>query len=358
MNKFTKQCVAAFASLAMAGTLCVAGAVVVGNSAWAAEKAPWSLGDQANTKKGSITIKKFKDEVDDSGSQKKATPIDGAEFKITKVSKINNSTFDLKKYDDWVTVASVVDKLNKHDETGAKIELGEGASNVKTKTTGQNGESSGQVKFDGLELGLYKVEETKAADDYSNDVAPFYVTVPQITREKSNTNNTYTYDVTVEPKNAYTKDSVTKTADTTKMVGAGDEITYTISAKLNKTKSTNDNKELTKNDLQDFAIYDDVLTAAYQTVDTSIITEVKIKDENNPMTKDQDYTLSEESKDASNGVDANRKRIKVTFTTTDNKGLNTIAKKANELNTKPVEILVTVKLKFCLLYTSDAADEQ
>ncbi len=345
MNKFTKQCVAAFASLAMAGTLCVAGAVVVGNSAWAAEKAPWSLGDQANTKKGSITIKKFKDEVDDRGSQKKATPIDGAEFKITKVSKINNSTFDLKKYDDWITVASVVDKLNKHDETGAKIELGEGASNVKTKTTGQNGESSGQVKFDGLELGLYKVEETKAADDYSNDVAPFYVTVPQITREKSNTNNTYTYDVTVEPKNAYTKDSVTKTADTTKMVGAGDEITYTISAKLNKTKSTNDNKELTKNDLQDFAIYDDVLTAAYQTVDTSIITEVKIKDENDPMTKDHDYTLSEESKDASNGVDANRKRIKVTFTTTDNKGLNTIAKKANELNTKPVEILVTVKLK-------------
>ena len=64
MNKITKQCVAAVASLAMAGTLCVAGAVVAGSSAWAAstpEKAPWdtTIGD----KKGSINIIKWKYEL-------------------------------------------------------------------------------------------------------------------------------------------------------------------------------------------------------------------------------------------------------------------------------------------------------
>lgn len=351
MNKFTKQCVAAFVSLAMAGTLCVAGAVVANNvafatSAAAAEKAPWNLGNEATTKKGSITIKKYKDEVDDHGAQKKSTPINGAEFKITKVLKIDSTAIDLKKRDDWVAIAAVVKKLNEHKETEAKITLGTDASSSQTKTTGHNGQKNGEVQFNNLELGLYKVEETKAAEGYSNDVAPFYVTVPQITRENTEVNNTYTYDVVVEPKNAYIKDSVTKTADTTKMVGAGDEITYTIKAKLNKTKATNGNKDLTEKDLQDFAIYDDVLTSAYKTVNQSVIAEVKINGENAAMTKDQDYTVSEESGTANNGINTDRKRIKVTFKKgVTNKGLQAIATKANALDSKPVEIDVTVKLQ-------------
>lgn len=351
MNKFTKQCVAAFASLAMAGTLCVAGAVVANNvafatSAAAAEKAPWNLGNEATTKKGSITIKKYKDEVDDYGAQKKSTPINGAEFKITKVLKIDSTAIDLKKRDDWVAIAAVVKKLNEHKETEAKITLGTDVSSSQTKTTGHDGQKNGEVQFNNLELGLYKVEETKAAEGYSNDVAPFYVTVPQITRENAKVNNTYTYDVVVEPKNAYIKDSVTKTADTTKMVGAGDEITYTIKAKLNKTKATNGNKDLTEKDLQDFAIYDDVLTSAYKTVNPSVIAEVKINGENAAMTKDQDYTVSEESGTANNGINTDRKRIKVTFKKgVANKGLQAIATKANALDSKPVEIDVTVKLQ-------------
>lgn len=351
MNKFTKQCVAAFASLAMAGTLCVAGAVVANNVAFAtgataAEKAPWKLGNEATTKKGSITIKKYKDEVDDHGAQKKSTPINGAEFKITKVLKIDSTAIDLKKRDDWVAIAAVVKKLNEHKETEAKITLGTDTSSSQTKTTGHDGQKNGEVQFNNLELGLYKVEETKAAEGYSNDVAPFYVTVPQITRENTEVNNTYTYDVVVEPKNAYIKDSVTKTADTTKMVGAGDEITYTIKAKLNKTKATNGNKDLTEKDLQDFAIYDDVLTSAYKTVNQSVIAEVKINGENAAMTKDQDYTVSEESGTANNGINTDRKRIKVTFKKgVTNKGLQAIATKANALDSKPVEIDVTVKLQ-------------
>ncbi|RFT25159.1 peptidase, partial [Gardnerella vaginalis] len=56
MNKITKQCVAAIASLAMAGTLCVAGAVVAGSSAWAVtpaasstDPAPWDKSAASKT---------------------------------------------------------------------------------------------------------------------------------------------------------------------------------------------------------------------------------------------------------------------------------------------------------------------
>ncbi|RIY18314.1 peptidase, partial [Bifidobacteriaceae bacterium WP012] len=38
MNNFTKRCVAAFASLTMAGTLCAAGAVTVSSVAWGEEQ--------------------------------------------------------------------------------------------------------------------------------------------------------------------------------------------------------------------------------------------------------------------------------------------------------------------------------
>ncbi|WP_421778190.1 SpaH/EbpB family LPXTG-anchored major pilin [Gardnerella sp. KA00747] len=339
MNKFTKQCVAAFASLAMAGTLCVAGAVVANNVAFASggaqttpEPAPWDT--SAAQKTGTIKITKYKDE----GTNQKNTKIQGATFKISKVDTIDNAPVTLTTKDGWVNLAKKVKALN--GETGTKPTVTTSAVTDGEKATNSEGEAT----FSGLAIGLYKVEEVAAAPDYSNDVAPFYMTVPQITRTANNTNNTYTYDITVDPKNAYIKDNVTKTADTTKMVGAGDDITYTISAKLNKTKSTN-GKDLTKDDLQDFTIYDDVLTNAYETVDTSIVTEVKIKDEQTAMSATDDYSVSEEDGTANNGIGADRKRIKVTFKTEDNKGINKIVTKANTLDANPVEILVTVKLK-------------
>ena len=342
MNKFTKQCVAAVASLAMAGTLCVAGAVVANNVAFAsgpaaaADPAPWDT--SAATKTGTITIHKYKDEVAN-GHQSKTTKIEGAKFKISKVTTIDNAAVTLTTKDGWVNLAKKVKALN--GETGTTT------PNVVTEavTNGEkNTDNNGEAKFEGLAIGLYKIEETASAPDYANDVSPFYMTVPQITRTGTSTNNTYTYDITVEPKNSYIKDSVTKTADTTKMVGAGDEITYTIKAKLNKTKASN-GKDLTKDDLQDFAIYDDVLTSAYETVAPSIVTEVKIKDEQTAMSPTDDYSVSEENGTDSNGIGVNRKRIKVTFKTDDNKGINKIVTKANALNTTSVEILVTVKLK-------------
>lgn len=349
MNKITKQCVAAVASLAMAGTLCVAGAVVAGSSAWAdtpaacdASKAPWDQTDKKCV--GSIEIDKYKDELNREGKQAKQTGVAGAKFRVTPVSKINGTNIDLKQYDDWLKVAAKVSALNANPSSlsdgdlGAAISDQSNAGDDKTLfTTG----SDGKVTISNLPIGLYKVEEVAAAENYSNDVAPFFMTVPEITRAEKATNNSYKYNVKVEPKNAYIKDNVTKTADTTKTVGSGDEITYTIKAKLNKTKATN-GKDLTKDDLLDFAIYDDVQTAAYQNVSDAIINEVKINGEQSSMKKGdtEDYTVSHEDGNGTNGIEQGRTRYKVTFK---DKGLQAIAAKANPLNTKPVEIDVTVK---------------
>ena len=348
MNKITKQCVAAVASLAMAGTLCVAGAVVAGSSAWAegttpctANTAPW---DQQNKQcVGSIEIDKYKDELNNQGKQAKQTGVAGAKFKVTPVNKINSTNIDLKQYDDWLKVAAKVSALNANPSSLSDGDLGTAvknpnASESETDKTLFTTGSDGKITISNLPIGLYKVEEVAAAENYSNDVAPFFMTVPEITRADDAKKNAYKYDVKVEPKNAYIKDNVTKTADTTKTVGSGDEITYTIKAKLNKTKATNGN-DLTKDDLLDFAIYDDVQTAAYQNVSGAIINEVKINGEQSAMAKDT-YTVSHEDGNGANGIENGRTRYKVTF---NDKGLKAIAAKANTLNTKPVEIDVTVK---------------
>ena len=110
MNKFTKQCVAAFASLAMAGTLCVAGAVAVNSSAWAVEnqtaaKAPWD--DTAKT--GTITIHKQDDTTKEG--------IGGATFTAEKVKTIDGKAVDLTTRDGWDKLATLVDRLNKSATT-------------------------------------------------------------------------------------------------------------------------------------------------------------------------------------------------------------------------------------------------
>ena len=155
MNKFTKQCVAAVASLAMAGTLCVAGAVVAGSSAWAADTcnngAPWDAA--CATQKGSIKITKYKDEANDDGTQKKATKVKDAKFTVTKVTN-----FNLTQYKDWLDVAAKVKTLNATPNSTEGLTFGT-PEEKKTDT-------DGVADFKNLEIGLYKVEETQAADGY------------------------------------------------------------------------------------------------------------------------------------------------------------------------------------------------
>ncbi|WP_422112731.1 SpaH/EbpB family LPXTG-anchored major pilin [Gardnerella sp. DNF00257] len=349
MNKITKQCVAAVASLAMAGTLCVAGAVVAGSSAWAADAkpAPWAanIGEQ----KGSITITKYKYALNKDGNQEKKDKVAGAEFTVKKVTHINGAAIDLKKYDDWMKVAGIVEKVNSGKESEAKLTLEQKGTTKKTGD-GQDGTTLGEAKFPDLAIGLYKVEETKAAPGYAVLARPFFMTIPQVTRTNTNKDNTYTYDVSVEPKNKSTKDAIKKTADTAGMVGAGDEIPYTITTDVTTTSEVPPDS-YTKDDFQGFAVWDDALISAYSDVtadltDTNakaLVKEVKIGDTTIPA---KDYTVSVADSDVDkNGGTVTRKRITVKFT---DDGLAAIATALKDAKDKTKLPKLTVKLVFKL----------
>ena len=339
MNKFTKQCVAAFASLAMAGTLCVAGAVVANNVAWGdthaactANTAPWSQTDKQCT--GKITINK-----QDASKNNAALP--GAVFTIQKVTNIKTGesdttglTVDLTSEDGWTKLAGKVNQLNTTPLDEAKLTLGTETE----KTTDTNG----KAEFDNLDLGLYLVKEKSAPTGYATDVKPFFMTVPEITRGAKDKNNTYTYEVSVSPKNTNVKDNVTKTADNGKIVGAGDTLPYTITATVNKKKSdaANTTTGITKDELKGFAVFDDAVTAAYDSVATDVVKEVKIVGQNDAMVA-ADYTVTSEALTAPG--DTTRTRIKVAFT---DAGLEKIATAVNGANGNDVK--VTVKLEFTL----------
>ena len=344
MNKFTKQCVAACASLAMAGTLCVAGAVVANNVAFAtgadqtaAKPAPWSADGQKL--KGTITIHKQDD------TTKKG--IEGAKFTIQKVTAIKASaqdtkplSVDLKSVDGWTELAKKVKQLNASPLKEDLLTL----DTAKNQTTGQDG----NAKFNDLDLGLYLVKETTPPTGYTSDVVPFFMTVPEITREKSATNNTYTYNVEVTPKNHNVKNAINKTADTKDMVGVGEVLPYTIDATPNKTKATNlkDNKaaDLTVDDLKGYAIFDDALTAAYDNADESAVTEVKVDGVANALVKNTDYEVKKET----SPIDANRTRISVVFK---DAGLTKIVGQLNAQDAETKKPKVHVTFKFTIAKT-------
>ena len=368
MNKITKQCVAAVASLAMAGTLCVAGAVVAGSSAWAdtpaacdTSKAPWDTKQTANCV-GSIKITKYKDEVDDTTHlQKKTTAVQGAEFKVTKVKSLDNANLDLTKYDEWLRVAAKVPTLNLTPNTTSNIGFDDAVTNPnppagQTDNTLFATGADGVAKIENLGIGLYKVEEVKAPDGYQKLPNPFFMTVPEVTRGTNG--NTYKYAVTVDPKNAYTKDAIKKTADTSAMVGAEDTLPYTISTTV-VTSTNTPITTRTKDDYKDFAVWDDALISAYDGMKDltndqakALVTEVNIG--NTPITntkgKEDKYKVSVENSPVdNNGGTATRKRIKVAFT---DDGLTAIA---NALTTSP-NAKLTVKFEFKLSKTVAAGD--
>ena len=342
MNKITKQCVAAVASLAMAGTLCVAGAVVAGSSAWAedAQPAPWSanIGD----KKGSITITKYRDETDSTGKQAKKTPVEGAKFKVYKVLTLNKNAVNLKEYSNWLNVAAMVDTLNKTPDLNDtnKITLDTGSAE---QTTNGNG----VAKFPDLEIGLYKVVETAAAKDYALLSSPFFMTIPEVTNKDGKT-NTYKYDVTVDPKNVYTADAIHKTADTSAMVGGGDTLPYTITTTV-KTSTSHEAGKYTEDDFTGFAVWDDALKSAYDS-SSDVVKSVKIGDKDLKAANGKTYYNVNV---ADTPDEATRSRIKIEFT---EDGRKAIADKLNDDTDKSKPSQLEVKLEFSLKTTVDAGE--
>lgn len=382
MNNFTKRCVAAFASLAMAGTLCAAGAVTVSGVAWAGKpgiqqggqpkggktgvdtpsqdakpgKAPWELtADEKTSTTGSITIYKWEDEVGTDKKQLKKTPVEGAGFTVKKVTKLNTSdtvNLDLTKYADWVKVANKIDDLNKNKITVATEAVTNG-----TKST----DAKGVAKFESLGIGLYQVTESTIPKNHSAaESKPFYMTIPRIEKDEKTNAVVYNYAPYADPKNKDLSNSVKKTADTSKTVGAGDKISYTISAELDKMKAADaDATALTADDFKGYSVVDLAPAKAfvYPTDKTSnkvtadsiakVVTKVQLGTGEAPVNTDKtltantDYTVSvpEEFTDT---TDNNTKRDKITISFT-NDGKTALAKAANDNAGKVVRVFVTLE---------------
>ncbi len=364
MNNFTKRCVAAFASLAMAGTLCAAGAVTVSSVAWGEEdtatagitgvdknsqaavykNAPWELGDNDKAANYSLTIYKWQDEVDSTTKkQKKSTPVAGAEFTVKKVTQIDSKDIDLTKYADWVKVANKIDNLNKGNTTGITLETGAGTK-VKTK-------EKGVAKFDSLKIGLYQVQETTVPTGFSAaESKPFYMTIPRIEKDADG-KVVYNYAPYADPKNKDLSKSVKKTADTSKTVGAGDKISYTISAELDKMKEKAETgqttADLTDADFNGYSVVDLAPAKAftYPTDIASVVTKVQLGTGDKPADGDTvlaatDYTVGTAEDVAAAAGDVACKKIPITFT---EGGRKKLAKAANDNAGKAVKVFVTLE---------------
>lgn len=299
---------------------------VGGASAFAADpKAPWEP-DAPTT--GSLTINKLKDRDRAEGGGKGETPVPGAEFTVTEVGSVNGQTFNLKTEQGWKDLAKQVDDLNNGAATPA----------LKADTKKMETGADGIAKFDGLSIGLYKVVESKVPQGYSSDVRPFYVTIPQIEKARANSKDPrYTYNVQVKPKNKDVSSSITKTADTMKTVVTGDQISYEIEAGVNKTKESNGNVDLTKDDLKGYTIFDDAPNSTFTNLKDGV---KKVTVGETELTKDTDYTI--DANEFTPGTNEASTRLKVKFT---DQGLGKIATAVNEAPDLKVKVELTFTIQ-------------
>ena len=303
MKKFTNKFVAAVASLAMAGTLCVAGAVTVSSVAWGTPrppvrqnpkdpkaskdpKAPWEKDAPAT---GSITILKCdaaestatvtteRGASDAAAGADNKTPscppghkaLEGAKFSLKKVASITVGTgkdakttaLNLASPESWQEIAKLATKLNDHtakeDGTNAEVKFDTNTT-IQDQTTGQDGKAT----FSNLGLGLYKVIETEPPTGYGiSDLQSFYMTLPlpEYTTDGQGANKTtkvtYNYNPVVKPKNKNLSATIEKVYDKKSFAGVNDTLHYTITAGVNKAKIGT--KDLTAKDLQGYMVFDD-----------------------------------------------------------------------------------------------------
>ncbi|RFD75867.1 pilus assembly protein [Gardnerella vaginalis] len=386
MKKFTNKFVAAVASLAMAGTLCVAGAVTVSGVAWAKPNgligpperpapAPW---EKFAPKKGTITIlkcvEKTKDDKDASSHSQTEPqcktgfkPLKDATFKLTKVTSVKEDSqyvdLDLSKFESWQKIAKLVTKLNDHTITdsgeNAEITLGDSQS----QSTSDKGIAKFGTKDSPIDLGLYKVEETSAPKGYGvSDLQSFYMTLPlpeytTTTGKVAKTTVSYNYNPTVKPKNKDLSATIQKVYDKTKFASVKDKVPFTITAEVNKAKPKEG--KLTADNLKGYKVFDDAPSAALTvqkpagaTTDPTLADAVKTVKigkttlEKGAATEEKDYKVTlvtDSNTDEGKDLAAGHTRILVTFT---NGGLGKIADALNNVQDGQEVPKVTVDLEF------------
>lgn len=330
--------------LAAAFALTLVGGMGAAATANAATGAPW---DAANaTKTGTINIYKLKDGANVNADHSKIDPttlnsadaVPGAEFTVTPVTqvKVGNDKKDvnLKTFEGWKDISKVISGLNANPEDTTLYTLG-------TAVGPQTTDTDGKAVFSNLNIGLYKVVETKVPAGYTGTTT-FFMTIPQVTGSDS-ANATYKYDVNVFPKNTDVSKTLGKTLDDGSFVGAGDTANYTITAATTTVANKGASGYVAK-DFTDYAIFDDAPNAAYSNITAAAVKEVKVGD---TALEAADYEVSvitaESSADKfSKGLAAGHTRIIVKFKDT---GLNKIASAKNDDDNVKVSMKVSLTLK-------------
>lgn len=340
-KSFRKLLAAAFA-LTLVGGL---GATGTANAAQG--DAPWVDGSQ----KGSINIYKMKDGAAAAAGKdhSQMNPSDvtnenavpGAEFTVTPVTEVliktgeAKKTVDLKTFEGWKDISKVIESLNKNPEDTTLYTLG-------TSVAPQTTDAGGKAAFSNLDIGLYKVVETKVPAGYTGTTT-FFMTIPQVTGSDS-TKAKYNYNVNVFPKNT---DAITgalgKTLDDGSFVGAGDTADYTITA-ATKTIATKAVNGYVAQDFTDYAIFDDAQNAAYSDIAAAAVKEVKVGE---TALDAADYEVSVITAESptdkfSRGLAADRTRIIVKFKES---GLTKIATAKNTDENVKVSMKVSLTLK-------------
>lgn len=155
------------------------------------------------TKTGSITVHKYEYNGTEkgTGTGETQTPPDGSEalegveFTLYKVMGKDDL---LAYYNGESTNAVTVDTYVENGAIKSGVAIGEPV----VKTTGEDG----TVTFEGLELGLYVIIETKAPENVTKAADPFLVSVPMT---QASTDANWLYDINVYPKNSTSEGNVT-----------------------------------------------------------------------------------------------------------------------------------------------------
>lgn len=137
------------------------------------------------------------------------TPLQGAVFKVEKVTNVDLST-------------------NAGWQTAAQIQKGTEEPTL-TQVAQQATDASGQIVLSDLGVGMFKVTETSAPAGHEISTEPFFVTLPLTNPSNS---SEWMYDVHVYPKNREQTDVITKTVDDANATTVGNQINYQVTGKL------------------------------------------------------------------------------------------------------------------------------
>ena len=206
-----KRLFTAILSAALTLSLCAMPAMAEGGTTGATGAPVWGT---ATT--GTLTIRKYEQTSDQKGEGKKGTPLNGVEFTIYKLADITQADGKLVYKpvteldgtltdDDFNAATTPGGAIDSHalyttiqNQLAAKHFNLDSLTYKKSQTTGKDASlGAGTVKFTGLELGIYMVEETKAPSQILNKSANFIVSIPMMNDD----NKTWNFNVVAEPKN-------------------------------------------------------------------------------------------------------------------------------------------------------------